>query len=55
MIGDRPFPPPTITKWVRYQGVSTEKLAEELRYWADAFDALTELEASARIDGQEGA
>lgn len=49
----RPFPPPTITNWVNYRGVSTDRLIEELRYWAEAFESLLGLEAAAQRDGSE--
>ena len=32
---ERQFPPPTITRWVEHQVVSTHDLAAELRWWAD--------------------
>lgn len=33
------FPPPTITRWVRFQGVSVEALRKELADWLDFLDS----------------
>lgn len=41
-IADGTFPPPTISRWVRWQTISLEALVAELRYWADHYEVMQE-------------
>ena len=41
---DRPFPPPTINRWVRFQTVSTDALIAEMRYWTEYLELRQEQE-----------